>query len=216
MPNTRDFQVAKGKHKNLTNRNKDDLASSEPRTPTTTNRGYPKMPEKQDWNLKSYLMRLVEDFKKGINNSLKEIQENTAKQVGDLKEETQKLLKELQENTAKEVDVLKEETKKSLKELQENNNKQAMELKKKIQELKMEVETMMKSQSETTLEIENPGKKSGTIDVRISNRLQEMEERISGAEDSIENMNTIIKENAKYKKILSQDIQEIQYTMRKT
>ena len=30
-----------------------------------------------------------------------------------------------------------------------------------------------------------------------------MEERISGAEDSIENMNTIIKENAKYKKILT-------------
>ena len=43
---------------------------------------------------------LVEDFKKGINNSLKEIQQNTAKQVEDLKEETQKCLKELQENTA--------------------------------------------------------------------------------------------------------------------
>ena len=41
---------------------------------------------------------LVEDFKKGINNSLKEIQENTAKQVEFLKE-AQKSLKELQENT---------------------------------------------------------------------------------------------------------------------
>jgi hypothetical protein len=30
--------------------------------------------EKQDSDLKSYLMMLVEDFKKGINNSLKEIQ----------------------------------------------------------------------------------------------------------------------------------------------
>jgi hypothetical protein len=39
----------------------------------------------------------VEDFKKDINNSLKEIQENTAKQVDALKEETQKSLKELQE-----------------------------------------------------------------------------------------------------------------------
>jgi hypothetical protein len=38
---------------------------------------------------------LVENFKKGINNSLKEIQENTEKQVEDLKEETQKYLKEL-------------------------------------------------------------------------------------------------------------------------
>jgi hypothetical protein len=30
-------------------------------------------------DLKLYLMILVEDFKKSINNSLKEIQENTAK-----------------------------------------------------------------------------------------------------------------------------------------
>jgi hypothetical protein len=34
---------------------------------------------KQDSDLKSYLMMLVEDFKKGIDNSLKEIQENTDK-----------------------------------------------------------------------------------------------------------------------------------------
>jgi uncharacterized coiled-coil protein SlyX len=44
------------------------------------------------------------------------------------------------------------------------------------------------------------GKKSGTIDLSISNRIQEMEERISGAEDSIENMDTTIKENAKCRK----------------
>jgi hypothetical protein len=42
-----------------------------------------------------------------------------------------------------------------------------------------------------------------------------MEERISGAEDSIENMDTTIKENAKSKKILTQIIQEIQITMRR-
>jgi DNA topoisomerase IA len=49
---------------------------------------------------------LVEDFKKVINNSLKEIQENTAKQV--------EVLKELQENTAKQIEVLKEETQKKI------------------------------------------------------------------------------------------------------
>jgi hypothetical protein len=42
-----------------------------------------------------------------------------------------------------------------------------------------------------------------------------MEVRISGAEDSIENMGTAIKENAKCKMILSQNIQEIQDTMRR-
>jgi hypothetical protein len=56
---------------------------------------------------------------------------------------------------------------------------------------------MKKTQRDRTLEIEALGKKLGTIDVSISNRIQEMEERISGAEDSIENMDTIIKENAK-------------------
>jgi hypothetical protein len=39
--------------------------------------------------------------------------------------------------------------------------------------------------------------------------------RISGAEDSIGNMDTTIKENAKCKKILTQNIQEIQDIMRR-
>ena len=46
---------------------------------------------------------LVEEFKKGINNSFKEIQESTAKHIEVLKEETQKSLKELQQNTTKQV-----------------------------------------------------------------------------------------------------------------
>jgi hypothetical protein len=79
----------------------------------------------------------------------------------------------------------------------------------------MEVETIKKTQRGTTLEIETLEKKSGNIDASISNRIQEMEERISGAEDSIGNMDTTIKENAKYKKILTQIIQEIQDTMRR-
>ena len=40
---------------------------------------------------------MIEDFKKVINNSLKEIQENTGKQLEALKEETQNSLKEIQE-----------------------------------------------------------------------------------------------------------------------
>ena len=49
----------------------------------------------------------------------------------------------------------------------------------------------------------------------ISNRIQEMEENISDAEDSIGNMDTTIRENAKCKEILTQNIQEIQDTMRR-
>jgi chromosome segregation ATPase len=110
---------------------------------------------------------------------------------------------------------LKEKTQKFLKELQENKIKQVMELNKTIQDLKREVETMKKTQREIALELENLGKKSGTIDASISNRIQEMEEKISGTEDSIENMDTRTKENGKQKKILTQNIQEIQDTMRR-
>jgi hypothetical protein len=78
-----------------------------------------------------------------------------------------------------------------------------------MQGLKMEVETMKKSQRETTLEIEHLGKKSGAIDASITNRMQEIEKRISGADDTIENIDIIIKENAKCKKLLIQNIQEI-------
>jgi archaeosine-15-forming tRNA-guanine transglycosylase len=42
-----------------------------------------------------------------------------------------------------------------------------------------------------------------------------MKERISCAEDSIENIGTTIKENTKCKRILPQNIQEIQDTMKR-
>ena len=204
--------MAKGKGKNLTNRNQDHSPSSEPRTPTSPNPGHPNTPEKVDLDLKAYLMMMVEDIKKEFNNSLKEIQENTAKEL--------QVLKEKQENTAKELQVLKEKQENTTKQVevliekQENTSKQVMEMNKTILDLKREVDTIKKTQSEATLEIETLGKKSGTIDASISNRIQEMEERISGAEDSIENIGTTIKENTKCKKILTQNIQQIQDTMK--
>jgi hypothetical protein len=73
--------MAKGKHKDLTNRNQDHLPSSEPRAPTSASPGHPNTPEKLDPGLKAYLMMMVEDIKKDFNNSLKEIQENTAKEI---------------------------------------------------------------------------------------------------------------------------------------
>ena len=126
--------MVRGKGKNSSNRNQGYLASSEPNSLTIASPGYTITPEKQDMDLKSLLMMMKEDYKKEINNSLKEIQENTSKQV--------------------------------------------KELKKTIQDLKMEVETIKKSQTETTLEIENLGKKSGAINASITNRKQEIEEKI--------------------------------------
>jgi hypothetical protein len=43
--------------------------------------GYSNIPGKQDSGLKSHLMILIEVFKKDINNSLKEIQDNTGKHL---------------------------------------------------------------------------------------------------------------------------------------
>jgi hypothetical protein len=48
--------MAKGKCKNLTNRNQDYSPSSEPSTPTSASPGHPNTPKKQDSDLKSYLM----------------------------------------------------------------------------------------------------------------------------------------------------------------
>ena len=56
---------------------------------------------------------------------------------------------------------------------------------------------------------------SGAIDASITNRIQETEERLSGVEETRENIETTTKESVKYKKILAQNIQEIQDTMRR-
>jgi uncharacterized coiled-coil protein SlyX len=63
--------------------------------------------------------------------------------------------------------------------------------------------------------MENLGKRSGITDVSITNRIQEIEERISGGEDMVEDIDTTVKENSKHKKLLTQSIQEIQDTMKK-
>ena len=67
----------------------------------------------------------------------------------------------------------------------------------------------MKTLKETALEVEILKKKSGVTDASISNRLQEMEEKISGATDNIENIDKTVREDAKTKKLLTQNVQEI-------
>jgi predicted RNase H-like nuclease (RuvC/YqgF family) len=80
-------------------------------------------------------MMMIECIKTDFNNSLKEIQENTAKEL--------QVLKEKQENRTKQVEVLKEK--------QGNTSKQVMEMNKTILDLKREVDTIKKNQSEATL-----------------------------------------------------------------
>jgi hypothetical protein len=54
--------MARGKHKNISNRNQGYLASTELSSPTTVRLGYPNTPEKQDSDLKQHLKMMTEDF----------------------------------------------------------------------------------------------------------------------------------------------------------
>jgi uncharacterized coiled-coil protein SlyX len=103
----------------------------------------------------------------------------------------------------------------SLKEIQNNTIEQVKELNKAAQDLKVEVEKIKKMQIEANLEMENLGKRSGITYVSITNRMQETEERISGVEDTIEEIDTTVKEHSKHKKLLTQSIQEIQNTTKR-
>ena len=47
--------------------------------------------------------------------------------------------------------------------------------------------------------MENLGKQTGTTDASITNRIQEMEERISGIEDMLEEINSLVKGNVESK-----------------
>ena len=71
-----------------------------------------------------------------------------------------------------------------------------------IQDLKVEVESIKKTQIEVTLEIENLGKRSEITDVSITNKIKEIEERcrcLLGVEDTVEEIDTSVKENSKHK-----------------
>jgi hypothetical protein len=95
--------MARGKYRILRDRAQCNLAPLEASSPMTASHGYPNTPEKQDSNLKSGIMKRIGAFKEDIRNPLKEIQENTGKQVEILKKETNKYIKEIQENAIKQM-----------------------------------------------------------------------------------------------------------------
>jgi hypothetical protein len=95
--------LERGKQKIIRNRSQYKWKPSEPSSPTTSPE-YTNTPENQEANLKTYLMKIIDFFKEDINNSLKEIQENTGKQGKALKEEI--ALKVIQKNTTIQVKEL--------------------------------------------------------------------------------------------------------------
>ena len=75
-----------------------------------------------------------------------------------------------------------------------------------VQDLKVKIDTIKKSPRETKLEMENLGKRSGDIDASITTKVQEIKERNSGVEETSQDIDTIVKENAKHKNLLTQNI----------
>ena len=77
--------MAKGKCKNLTNRNQDHSPSSVPSISTSASPGHSNTPEKKCPDLKAYHMIMVEDIKKDFNNSLKKYRRTLLKSYKSLK-----------------------------------------------------------------------------------------------------------------------------------
>ena len=79
--------MPKGQHKNTINETQGNMALPHPNSPATTNPGYPNETETREEYLKSNLIKV---FKENMNTFLKEIWENTFKQVKTIKEEADK------------------------------------------------------------------------------------------------------------------------------
>ena len=88
------------------------------------------------------------------------------------------------------------------------NLKQTMEWNEENSYNKMEIESTKKTQFWVKQKMKNLESQTKTSKVKLTNRVQEMEERISGIEDKIEEMDTSVKQNVKYKKFQAQNIQE--------
>jgi hypothetical protein len=183
----------RSKHRTKSNRSKYTSASTESSSPTIASPGYTNTLENQEAELKSYNMKKIDILKEDINNSLKEMQGNVSKQI----------------------EALKKEKKKNIKEIQKNKIKQVKVLNKAVQDLKVEVETIMKTYVEATIEMENLGKRSGITDVNITNRIQEIEEDNPRLEDTLEDIDTAVNNSKHKKKLLTQNIQEIQDTKKR-
>jgi hypothetical protein len=67
----------------------------------------------------------------------------------------------------------------------------------------MKIETIETSHGETTLELENLGKRSGVIDASIHQQNTRDRRENLRCRNTIENTDTTVKENTKYKKLLT-------------
>ena len=91
----------------------------------------------------------------------------------------------------------------------EKKIKQAKQIAQTVKDLQTEIEAIKKKQTKKILEMKKLGKQKQTTDASITNRIQEIENRISGVEDTIKEIDLSVKENVKFNKFLTQNIQDL-------
>ncbi|ERE73234.1 heterogeneous nuclear ribonucleoprotein C-like 1-like isoform 1 [Cricetulus griseus] len=177
--------MGRQQYKNTSNNRKTNMTPPEPRDSIPARHEHPNTEEAEESNLKNNFMEMIENLKEEIKKSFREMEEKTNQKMQEIKESQKS-----QENTIK-------------------------HLKETVQDLKTKLETIKKTQTEGMLEVEKLSKQSGTTDASITNRIQEMEDRISDTEDKLEEINSSSKENLKSNKSITQNIQEIWNTMKR-
>lgn len=77
-----------------------------------------------------------------------------------------------------------------LRNVKKNKVVQLTEMNKTVLNLKMEIEILKKTQTEGTLKMQNLGKAAGITNDSITNRMQEMKDKILGIEDLVEEIDS--------------------------
>ncbi|ERE65931.1 GTPase IMAP family member 3-like protein [Cricetulus griseus] len=102
-----------------------------------------------------------------------------------LKNKFLQMIETLREEMRKSFREMEEKTNQKIQEIKESQGNTIKQLKETVQDLKTELETIKKTQTEGMLEVEELSKQSGTTDATKTNKIQEMENRISDTEDKL-------------------------------
>ena len=154
-----------GRHQGKTSSNnlKNNIETPDPSDLTTEGLEHP-IPEEVE---NSVIMKAIESLKHGMNNSLKEMEEKHNKKI-------EEMSKRMEDKYNKKF----EEMNKSVNDTLGNQEKPIKQVMETVQELKTEMEAMKKTQNEGRLDMENLCKQTETSGTSITNRIQEIEERI--------------------------------------
>ncbi|KAK7802269.1 hypothetical protein U0070_000831 [Myodes glareolus] len=197
----REEEMGRRQCKNSSNNLKGNMTSPESREHETRRIEHPTPEEIEEIDSKRIFMKIIEELKQEVKICRKEMEDKYTKKI-------EEMSKEMEEKYTKRF----EEMSKSVNEILGNQEKTIKQVMETVQDLKTEMESMKKSQAEGRLAMENLGKRTETSETSITNRIQEIEERISDSEDTIEKLNALTKENSKFNKFSSQNIQEMNTT----